>query len=339
MVNFTLEKINNIWCIDLDIYLPPNFDIDNLSGFFSQIDACAQINDITLDFSTLTYSWPTGMLVFGMKLRQWISRRKILGLSTYHRNVTAQKTVQSYLMHLGFFDFIGIPRGNEVNAGSGSSSYLPIRRICRTDLDVEKLFDSINEEARKLAGVISGSFDDSETLRTYQYSIRELIRNVFEHSQAEECYVCGQRWQSGRVEFAIIDAGVGICSTLSTQYQLNSDSEALLMAIRPGVSRTNGFKDNENIYDNSGFGLFVLSELGKNFGWFCLGSGTARIVGTESIASHEGYAMNGTFFGARFNRAPHNFRQVLHEIIESGEAEADVTGIARRASGKTRFLE
>lgn len=322
----------------MDILIPTNFDIDNLSEFFTQIDEAAELDSITLDFSTLTYSWPTGMLVFGMKLRQWISSRKGKGLSTFHRGVTAQKKVQSYLMHLGFFDFIGISKGNEVNTAVGSSNYLPIRRISRTDLNEEELFDSVNEEARKLAGVIAGSFDDSQDLRTYQYSIRELMRNVFEHSQAEECYVCGQRWQSGRVEFAIIDGGVGICSTLSTRYPLTNDAEALLTAIKPGTSRTYGLTDEENIFDNSGFGLFVLSELGKSFGWFCLGSGNARILGNKSITAHEGYAMNGTFFGARFNHTPYDFRKVLDDIIEAGEAEAKMDGVAKRASGKTRVL-
>lgn len=187
---------------------------------------------------------------------------------------------------------------------------------------------------------MAGSFDDSQSLRTYRYCIREILRNVFEHSGADECFICGQRWENGNVEFAILDEGRGICATLGQKYNIVSDADALLTAIRPGTTRTAGLSKEENVFDNSGFGLFVLSQLSMNFGWFCLGSGNARIFGKDRVVSQkDGYAMAGTFFGARFLRAPSDFLGVLDDIIESGEGEAKMAGVAHRASGKTRIVD
>jgi hypothetical protein len=323
----------------VEMPLPDRLDTEELSGFFRQLDRLSDVDEVVISFEPLRYSFPAGMLIVGSKLRQWIARRKEIGLVTRHRGISANNRVHSYLMHLGFFDFIGLAIGREMGEAAGSSRYLPIRKIHRNDLDSAQLFDSINDEARDLAGVMAGSFDDSESLRTYRYCIREILRNVFEHSGADECFICGQRWQNGNVEFAILDEGVGICATLGEKYKLENDAEALQTAIRPGTSRTVGLSKEQNVFDNSGFGLFVLSQLSMNFGWFCLGSGAARLFGkARKVTQQDGYSIAGTFFGARFLNTPSNFTDVLSDIIASGEEEAKVTGVAHRASGKTRVV-
>ncbi|WP_241822000.1 ATP-binding protein [Herbaspirillum sp. C7C8] len=201
---------------------------------------------------------------------------------------------------------------------------------------VQSWYEAIEEEARRIGGVLAGSFDDSERLRTYTYSVREIIRNVFEHSQADECFICGQRWYGGQVEVAIVDEGVGIARTLSRTHDFFFDDEALPLAVRPGVSRTAGLSEVENIYDNSGYGLYVLSELAASFGWFALGSGTAMLVGRKQERLIEPCSFEGTFFGLRLNSTPSNFQSVLRDIIDVGEAEALASGAKARASGRSR---
>jgi hypothetical protein len=324
----------------VEIPLPNRLIADELLGFFKQLDKLAITDEVVINFESLKYSFPTGMLTAGSKLRQWIAQRKAVGLITRHKGISPHNRVHSYLMHLGFFDFIGLAIGKEMGEAAGSSSYLPIRKIRRADLDPNELFDSINAEARRLAGVMAGSFDDSEPLRTYRYCIREVLRNVFEHSGADECFICGQRWQNGDVEFAILDEGKGICATLGEKYKLRNDAEALETAIRPGTSRTVGLSKEQNVFDNSGFGLFVLSQLSMNFGWFLLGSGDARLFGQNlKTTKQEGYSISGTYFGAKFLKTPSSFIEVLDDIIASGEEEAKIAGVGVRASGKTRVVD
>ncbi|SFV07244.1 ATP-binding protein [Pseudoduganella namucuonensis] len=249
----------------------------------------------------------------------------------------------SYLMHLGFFDFIHIDEGRLIGEAKGSARYLPITHLARppVDLDTEGItawYDAILEVSRSLAAVVAGSGDDSEELRTYAYCMREIIRNVFEHAQVDECFISGQRWANGEVEIAIIDEGVGLTATLMPDSELPDDEQAIRMAVRPGVSRTGLLlKDEPNTYGNSGFGLFVLTELAANFGWFVFGSGSAQMTGQKHVRRVDSTSFQGTYFGLRLTVVPHSFSSVLDDIIQCGEKEAGISGVSRRASGMSRM--
>ena len=200
-------------------------------------------------------------------------------------------------------------------------------------------YAAIMDVSRRLAAVLAGSADDSEELRTYTYCIREIIRNVFEHAQVDECFICGQRWDHGGVEIAIIDEGVGLAATLLPESELPDDSEAIQLAVRPGVTRTGlATSIGPNIYDNSGFGLFVLTELAASFGWFLLGSGASQMTGVKLKREMSRTSFQGTYFGMHLTTSPDSFRGVLDDIIQFGEKEAGVSGINRRASGMSRLV-
>lgn len=327
----------------MDVLIPAKLDRDTLDDLFVQLDAALDLDNVRIDFSQLRYSFPTAMLVAGSKLREWIDYRDSCGYGSYKFGVDQSIDAHSYLMHLGFFDFIHMDEGNRVGQARGSLRYQPILRIQRPEVDInnaglERWYAAIEHEARRIAGVLAGSYDDSEELRTYTYSIREIIRNVFEHSQANECFVCGQRWYGGQVEIAIIDEGVGVGSTLADSHGIEFDEDALRLAVQPGISRTSGLSNKENVYDNSGFGLYVLSELAASFGWFAFGSGSARLIGHKNARKVEPSSFRGTFFGMRLHSTPRDFASVLQDIIEIGEEEARASGIRTRASGRSRFV-
>lgn len=328
----------------MKINLPRRFDRDDLEPFFRQLEAAKNYPErVVVDFSTIIFSTPTAMLVAGSELRKWVAYRREHGLEVYRLGIDESKKAHSYLMHLGFFDFIHINEGKKIGEAKGSARYLPISKIERPERSVvvdgvAAWYESIESQSRRLAGVLVGSYDDSQELRAYTYSIREIIRNVFEHSEADECFVCGQRWWNGSVEIAVIDEGVGICQTLKRSFPVESDEEALTLAISPGVSRATTLKKEENIYDNSGFGLYVLSQIGSNFGWFALGSGGARVIGYERVFKVAPFSFAGTFVGIKLDRAPSNFRELLSDIIDSGEDEAREAGRVAKASGMSKLV-
>jgi hypothetical protein len=227
------------------VKLPNKLDHLCLQALFADPDATRDDEEVTVDFSRLGYATPTGILVAGSKLREWVNYRHSCGYTSASHGVKSTHAVHSYLKHLGFFDFIGMDEGNRVGEARGGATYIPITRTSRPNIEVrsaslEEWYAAIEEEARHVAGVLAGSFDDSQALRTYTYSIREIIRNVFEHSQAVDCFVFAQRWADGSAEIAIVDEGVGIARTLSESHGVATDADALALACRPGVSRTSG---------------------------------------------------------------------------------------------------
>jgi hypothetical protein len=325
------------------VNFPKRLERQSILQLLSDLDSSCRLDHVILDFSQVGFSVPVAMLVAGSKIRDWWRYRDECGHISEYRGINQDIAAHSYMMHLGFFDFIHVPIGKQIGHARGSNRYLPITRVCRPTVDVYKdglgqWYADIEATSRKLGAVLSGSHDDTEELRTYTYCIREVIRNVFEHSGADECFICGQRWLNGSVEIALIDEGIGINSTLSENFQIKDDEAALKYCIRPGISRISSDHNAVNVYDNSGFGLFILTQLAASFGWFVLGSGNSQLIGQKDAREIEQTSFSGTYFGMRLIHAPKDFGALISEIIVEGENEAKVSGINARASGRTRLI-
>ncbi|WP_447079540.1 ATP-binding protein [Vibrio alginolyticus] len=324
------------------IYFPRNLGRDTLDVFFRELETNLNEPEVCVDCSTLDFSYPSGMLVAGSKVRSWINHRRKAGLVTKKKGHDSCKNVHGYLRHLGFFQFIGMGEGNEVGQAHGSMTYLPITKIEKPTFDsqaqnVQEWYDEIISQTRRFANLLSGTRDSSEENKLYHYALREIVRNVFEHSSADECYLCGQRWADGRVEVAVIDEGIGISSSLKRSFEIDSETAALRMAIKPGISSTTKLEDIDNIYGNSGFGLYVLEQLVSSFGWFMLGSGSSKLVSQGTIINEQKLNFEGTYIGLRLNRAPSQFSGILRDIIHAGEQEASMYGIKAKASGMSKL--
>ncbi|MGL6001919.1 MAG: hypothetical protein ACRCZ4_07460 [Plesiomonas sp.] len=324
------------------IFFPTQLGRDTLHDFFLDLEQSKNEPEICIDCSTLNFSYPSGMLIAGSKIRSWTKNRRESGFVTTMRGHDSTKSVHGYLRHLGFFQFIGLSEGNDVGQASGSITYLPITRIERPSFDAETQniqdwYDDIISKIRRFANLLSGTVDYNEENKLYRYALREIVRNVFEHATVNECYLCGQRWANGRVEVAVVDEGVGISTSLKRSFDIESDVAALRMAIKPGISRTTHITEQDNIYGNSGFGLYVLKQLASSFGWFMIGSGTEKLVSQGNIINEQKLNFDGTYIGLRLDRAPSQFSGLLDDIIYSGEKEAEKDGIRAKASGMSKL--
>jgi len=174
--------------------------------------------------------------------------------------------------------------------------------------------------------------------RPIAYCFREIIRNVFEHAGVDRCGVYAQRWNNGLIEVAIVDRGKGIRGSLEERYELQSDRDALSKAIVPGVSAASVTDGGD--WSNSGFGLFVLSELGKELGSFTLCSGKTSVKFSDGKLVCEEYpaSFNGTAVGLKIRQLNANqFEALIDEIVNRGEAQVRDGGEAGRASKSTRM--
>jgi hypothetical protein len=326
----------------MEIFLPSKFDRDTLMPFFLQLDNSREEEKVVINFSNLNYSLPTATLIAGTKIREWVEYRASKKLNSFADGISDKNTGHTYLMHVGFFKYIKMPIGKDMGEARGSINYLPITKIKIEPFDVavndiKAWHESIQDEASRLARILTKSEFGSEEFKTYSYCLREIIRNVFEHSGALECYIFGQRWINGQAEIAVVDSGIGIKSSLGSAYVINTDEDALNFALRPGISRTNNLSPDENVYGNSGFGLYVLSNIAASFGWFIFGSNRSRVVGYNNTArDYQEFSFPGTFFGMRLKTSPKSFRGVLLDVISVGESESNSSGISRKASGLSR---
>ncbi len=294
--------------------------VDGL-GFPSVLDVCSKIRELPvddeheIDVSNLQHIEPFSLLLLGSAIR-----------SVKHRVSGIDMNVQGhqFAAHLGFWQSIGI---SVSTAGRSTQKTIPI-----STLEYHKLYrqsggrDPIRSQAVQLAAINCATVLSSgeERLQTdLAYCFREAFRNVFEHSGANEVWYCGTtRPTKDTIQLAWLDEGKGIREALAEcpSYRVAKDEEALSLAIRPGVSgkadkprseemrqklREDFPESNPEEWDNSGYGLAMISNIAREAGQFAIVSGNACLafVGgnaeVRSTAKHAGTAIRLTLHISR----------------------------------------
>ena len=210
-------------------------------------------------------------------------------------------------------------------------------------IDIE---DSIEMEAKRLSKVLCRSDDNMQKLFTY--IIREILRNIPEHSEAHKAFICAQYWRNGEAEIAILDEGIGIKNSLrknnSHKDYIKSDFDALVYAIQPGISQafSPDTKNKSNdIWANSGYGLYITSEICKELNgefWIISGNKALKIY-NSGIMSYD-TLFDGTAIGIRFKTSKLNDSQkLITEISKRGEEKAkNIRNAFRDASEPSKSL-
>lgn len=275
--------------------------------------------EIFLNFSCLNFARPFGILILASSLNfHFVYTNvpvKLTGLKEY-------SSVYQYLAHIGFFKLALFQLGNAPGQARGSNTYIPIEVLNKGIFEnkIAEHFENtgqnlpiglfVNNYAYKLASLIAGHSGAANEIITYCF--REIIRNVFEHGQTDNCMVIGQKWSNGIVEISIADNGCGIFSTLMSKYNLSTNLQALKLAIEPGISSKDTSAPGDD-WSNSGFGLFVLSEIGKRLGQFSICSGESLLCYTGLRVSPYDYLFKGTAVQLRINT---NFNNISFGIID-----------------------
>lgn len=321
------------------IFLPSRLDAPLAIRFAGELPESIGAEAVVFDFTPLASVEPFGMLLVGAAIRSLIKQRT-------GRNVTAEGVrtgdpTHEYLAHLGFFQWVGLPFGNAPGAVAGGASWMPITILTRAEFErrmretLRPLGHVVQVESERIARLLTQK-NELKVNAPLAYCFREVIRNVFEHADTDRCAVCAQKWNDGEVELAIVDAGRGIRRSLEEKHAIESDAAALKQALRPGISR-NLSKDIDDPWGNSGFGLYVLSELGKALGVFRIVSGNAVFAARNVGPSIESSYLGGTAIQLRLKPPKGiNFADFIGSIVARGEGIGGETP-TRRASASTRL--
>ena len=339
------------------VFLPPQLNGKEIFNVTSVMWARKDHPGLTLDFSQVRFAYPFGTLVLMAELRSLVQERIDKGLPGVQIEGirTGANSAHKYLAHVGFFTCAGIKLldGTAIGKGpgqaKGSSSYIPITYVSsdelrergeelKRDRGIEKpIGHFIVKESDRLAGLITQQ-NKSSINDPVSYCLREIIRNVFEHGEAPRCAVSGQRIGDA-IEIAVVDRGVGIRRSLNKKYELGSDLDALRKAVLPGVSGNEIDETSDDVWANSGYGLYVLSELGKRLGEFMLCSGTSSLHMAGDETKEGSHPFHGTAVQLKVTKPKGiNFWEYIQGIISEGEALTAREGRPRRASASTRMI-
>jgi len=313
------------------IELPKHLDITESIEFISNLYSLPLSDEYLFDFHNIGFISPFSFLYLSLEIKRF---RNLHPQCEFKCKGFESKT---YAQHMGFFEAFGAHIGKLPGEAKGSSAYSPIK-IFNTQyfLDIAKsnlehVGYAIERESQNLAEILTRS-NEGVIFDALSYSIREIIRNVIEHSQASQFGYCAQYWQSKNlVEVAILDTGIGISQSLRNNPKLkfSEDSEALSLSLIPGISRVIVNKSKVDNYDewvNSGFGLYMTSRLCSNGGKFFICSGKSGLKLNEQGKNYLNTNFKGTAISMCLNtKKLYSLNEMLSLYLREGNKIGNVT--------------
>lgn len=314
---------------EAQLKLPQRLDLTGALQTTAALRSLPMAERYKLNFADVRFFEPFGMLFFATILRQF-------RLANADTKFTADGYKQhSYAAHMGFFQTFGLDFGKVPGEAVGSSQYVPISQLLFDELRRDALRkhederETIERRSMELASILiretSGPLHETLT-----YSLREIFRNVLEHSGANAVWYAAQHWpEKGLVELCILDEGIGISGSLrrNPHLTISSDRDAIGLALLPGISGVafkGGPRQRNDPWANSGYGLFMTSQLCLRGGNFLAISGEG---GVKLIDEHE------ESFDCSFNGTAVRLQFRTDRIRELGDSLEELRDLGARIAG------
>lgn len=265
------------------VTLPQNLSLLNALNFCNRLWLIEPDDRVVFDCARLAHVEPFTMAYVAAEISRFGKSHPETSL------VFENFEHHTFAAHMGFFKAAGWNHGNDPGEAKGSATYIPLTILKVNDIESEAVQagkavgDVIENESTRLAKILTQA-DDGELVDTVTFSLREIMRNVVEHSGSDVLEFCAQYWPTKKkVEIVVLDSGVGIRSSLTRNphLQVGSDRDAIHLALMPAVSGKmfKGVKKRSNdVWQNSGFGLYMTNRLCRNGGSFFVCSGKAGLI-------------------------------------------------------------
>ena len=157
-----------------------------------------------------------------------------------------------------YFERMGLFRALDLNSEMTIISHDPTGRF----IPIQKITNSeeLDNFIKEMIPLLHVGPSHAEPIK---YVMSELVRNVLEHANTTDgAIVCAQYYKkSNTIRLGVVDTGLGIKSTLFRYYHPKTDSDAILLALTPGVTGTT--KKVGGTEFNAGAGLFFIKSLAK----------------------------------------------------------------------------
>lgn len=281
------------------IKAPRRLTLETTVKFANQICDLPDSDRYIFDFGKVGRIEPFALLYLSSELQRCRSKHSESDFTAVNYETC------TYAAHMGFFKAFGLDHGKKPGEAKGSSTYLPINIFDTDDIleqaaaNFEEAGYFIERQAEEMSSILTQN-DSGDLFDTLAYSIREIIRNVIEHSQSHQFGFCAQYWPSYEsVQLSIIDRGVGIKSGLAQnpKLKIKDDHNALNLALMPGISGK-AYKGSRNkmkgVWANSGYGLYMTSRLCREGGSFFIASGVIGLYLSEKKRRYLNTPFKGT---------------------------------------------
>ena len=261
--------------------IPQNLSLKNAINFCNRLWKLEDDDAYEFDFVKLKLIEPFTMAYVANEIKRF---------SFIHPNTCSAINLENhpYAAHMGLYHAFGLEHGKEAGEAKGGSTYVPLTTL--NVLEIQKEADTngihiaevLEGKSNKIAQILTHE-QEGELVDKLTFSIREMMRNVVEHSESETIEYCAQYWPVKHlVEIAILDAGIGIQKSLSTNPHLDIENEedALQLALKPYVSgkRYKGVDERkDDQWQNSGLGLYMATRICKSGGDFLMVSNDSSI--------------------------------------------------------------
>lgn len=325
----------------ITVSIPATLDDQRSIAFANSLPTFDGESEVVIDFRPLEWVYPFGTFIAAHAIKSFSTRRRKLGYTTHVIGHAISHGAVSYLKFFGFFRYIGVNVGLDVNEAPGGRRYLPITVLNKSALLQQDgdgvLQDKLDFECGRLARVIFPRKDEEPAADMLSYCFRELMRNSFEHARVSACAAMAQRWDNGIAEVVIADHGIGIHRSLNEQYPSASVQDSIRLALRPGISSA-AHKGTGSEWDNTGFGLYVVSQLGAKYGSFSLLSSEYMFTDVASASPLCPVAIGGTIVRLKITTSDAEYwPNILSNIVSTGEKEAQsIPGAVAAASGGSK---
>ena len=300
-------------------------------------------DEVIFSFSNLKFIEPAGALVFLSTMDMLAARGvdyKFESIDNIHTSAV------SYGKNLGIFQQLNLCADSSHDYGGTyiSPKKVAIQEIYSQFSPIETYYESFSSRIVSHAVKMLDYSVEKEVENLFIYVVRELIRNIFDHSQATHFYYASQKYpKSEFVEVAICDEGCGLRETVPFDveerwFDQDTDENAIKKAVLPGITAESNHAYASEDYKNSGYGLAlvrrIIEETGGELG---IATGTKAINFTKNTEDVRNCYIKGTVVRMRLNvsrLSSINFNELLLEA----ESEAKRNGVLREPSRASQTL-
>ena len=281
------------------IDVPKSLGLSPCVRFINKLRTLPPADHYVFDFDGVTWCPPFSQLILASEIERFTTVRE--GTEMSYLNYEHM----TYPAHMGFFQAFGLEFGKRPGEASGSSTYIPLTLyncdVLKAEASAEyaRVEELVERKSLELACILAQR-DSGPIVDALSYALREIIRNVVEHSESDQFGLCAQYWpDQNRAEVGILDRGIGIRRSLvnNPSLRIANDRDALNLALMPGISsKPSGKRGSklEGVWAHSGLGLYMTQRICRTGGTFFIVSYEAALHLTATAKQLISLSFEGT---------------------------------------------